>query len=238
MKIAVFLHARISGGAHPPNHAFEGNPAIDPIWAEAILQEQINALYGSGLSDQAQAFYLCLNGGMKDYRVVKRMVPDANIILHGENAASELPTMAFIEDWVKSNPGWIVFYHHSKGVCWPPTKEGWQLRQAWRRCMTHHLVTNWTRCVEDLVNGYEMVGAHWLTSEKYPHAVPAEALQNGIWGGNFFWTTSEYLKQLKPLRKDHGWEHRYFAEMFPTNNRIPRVRDYAPHWPDLRSCVV
>ena len=94
MKIAVFLHARISGGAHPSNHMFEGNPPINPDWAKDIIQEQVNALYGSGLADQAQAFYICLNGGMTDYRVAKSMAPDANIILHGER--SRASTLALL----------------------------------------------------------------------------------------------------------------------------------------------
>jgi|GEM_PF-2201622 hypothetical protein len=237
MKIAIFFHARISGGAHGPSPAFAGNPAIDPGWATAVVQEQFSALYAAGLMDVADTMFIGLNGGASDYRILKGMVPDANVIVHGEHAASELPTMAFLENWVKDKNGWYVLYLHAKGVCWPPSKEGWELRQAWRRCMMHHVVINWTRCAHDLQAGYDMVGAHWLTSDKYNNA-PAEALQRGIWGGNFWWSTSEYLRQLKPLQKDHRWSERYFAEMWPTNNRVPRVKDYAPHWPDLRDCIV
>jgi hypothetical protein len=237
VKIAIIYHSRISGGAHGPSPAFEGNPPIDFPWAHGVVEEQINTLYGTGLADAAEVFFIGLNGGMGDFREMKKLAPTATILLHGENAASELPTMAFLEKWLRDKTGWYVLYFHAKGVCWPPSKPGWDLRQAWRRCMTHHLIINWQRCILDLQDGYDMVGAHWLTADKYHHT-PAAALKNGIWGGNFWWATSEYLRQLKPLQPNHAWTERYFAEMWPTNNRVPKVKDYAPHWPDLRECVI
>jgi hypothetical protein len=228
-KIAIFFHARISGGAHEDTECFKGNSAIIAEHGEKVLAEQIGVIRNSGLLEASSHFFVGLNGDAHDYKTVVKHSPEAEIIMHPKGSASELPTMGAIERWVKSNPGYLVLYLHTKGVCWP----GNPFRAAWRKCLMTHTVKNWEQCVTELVTGYDMVGPHWLTAHKYPHA--SAALPHGIFGGNFFWTTSNYLRRLKPLQTDHSWKERYQAEMWPTSGN-PKVRGLADHWPDIKDC--
>lgn len=239
--IAIWYHVRISGGAHPDNALFPGNPDLDEAHALSVVGEQVGDLRESGLLDGADNLVIGINGGPNDFRSMVRLIGHgAAIFMHGPEASSELPTMARLEEWAKESPGWDVLYLHSKGVSWPKTKPGWELRQAWRRCLMRNTVQNWTDCVQALRDGYDMAGAHWLTAEKYPQS--ASALPRPIWGGNFWWTTSDYLAQLPPLISlerdmDLSWRYRYQAEQWPTSGKLPRVKDFVPdHWPGLGRC--
>lgn len=212
--IAVFHHSRISGG----------EPPINFDWATGILVEQISAMCDSGLAEAASEIYFGVNGGEADAAVVASMAPEkAEIIQHPDDARGELPTLNKMWWWARSHPGWLIYYSHLKGA----THKDEQLYANWRRCMEGICIHQWEQCVADLERGFDSVSGHWLTAEKYTTVGPP------FWGGNLFWVTSDFWATIpEPPKTAIDRPSFYFAEVaISSGPRLPRVRDYARHWP-------
>ena len=57
----------------------------------------------------------------------------------------------------------------------------------WRRFMSYNTIARWQECVAKLDDGYNLVGTN-IIEEPWLHS-----------SGNFWWSTSEYIKTLDPL---------------------------------------
>jgi hypothetical protein len=217
MKLAVFYHCRLF------------DPDINPDFAITLLSDQMRTLKSSGLEAAAQEIVVCVHGGTQNQLAAMAFTPQrARFIDHGANATSLLPTVNRLREWCQSHKGWLVCFWHNKGVTHP----GDELNLAWRRCMEHCVIVNWRRCVADLNLGYDTVGAHWLTPQRF-HGV----VKSPFWGGQFFWAKSDYLAELPaileaPVTRD-DW---FLSERWIGTGRPPKVKDYAPHWPSLSDC--
>lgn len=213
MNLGVWYHCRLAGG----------HPAIHTDFALQLMLEQMQALVQSGLLAKTSAFYVGCNGSEQDaWHARFAAPPPAQIVVHGPNVASEIPTLKHLQSWLPSHRDWFVFYHHSKGVTHP----GLESYQAWRRRMENACVWNWKRCVADLQAGYDAVGCHWLTPEKFRAAVTSP-----FFGGTFWWAKASYLVQL-PALPEPTWKNRFEAESWIGRRRpYPRVMDYYPGWP-------
>jgi hypothetical protein len=210
--IAVFYHCKIDGEGIPnPNHACN------------VMEHQMSALRQSGLSDAAQEIHVGINGTASDSLTVAALSPDkAQIYIHGPLARTEIPTMQVIYSWARTHPDWYLIYHHTKGVTHP----GEHAYDVWRQRMEDNCVWNWRQCVADLDAGYDAVGCHWLTPERY-----AAAVTSPFFGGTFWWSKSKYILQLPKLPAP-TWENRFEAESWIGRRRpYPVVRDYFPGWP-------
>lgn len=212
MNLCVFYHAKISG---------EGIP--DPDFAFLVLVEQMQALRASGLAEAANEIYVGVNGDESDAMAVASLAPGkSQFQVHGHAARTEIPTMEMIRRWLPGRQGWAVLYHHTKGVTHPREVS----YEIWRRRMESACVWNWRECVQDLDAGHDAVGCHWLTPQRFPHAVTSP-----YFGGTFWWAKSSYLQQLPPLPAP-TWENRFEAESWIGRRRpYPWVRDYSPGWP-------
>ena len=85
--------------------------------------------------------------------------------------------------------------------------------------MTRHVITGWRDCL-DLLGQVDAVGCHWLPP------------QDGLWpffGGNFWWATAAYLRQLPEL----DWTTRWRAEDWIGIGQ-PKVHDLLPGWPSMK----
>ena len=214
MKIAIFYHAILRGGSVP----------IDTEFACRIVSEQMAALDNSGLLDEADELYIGVNGDKEDADMARLFVPcpDAWFFIHGADATTEIPTMSRLREWLPSHPDWCVLYHHIKGVTHPNMAS----YKNWRGRMESACVWNWRQCVSDLAKGFDAVGCHWLTPERFPGAVTSP-----FFGGTFWWATAKYLSQLPPLPAA-TWANRFEAESWIGRRRpYPNVRDYYPGWP-------
>lgn len=202
--IAVFHH----GVLHSPLTNL-GDMALE------VLCEQIAALQGSGLADACQELHMGIND--TDEILLASIAP-AKAIIHptGDGSLGEKPTMKVMEAWVKNHAGWFVCYHHMKGCT--------NGKHVARRCMEGAVIWNWQQCLSDLDSGFDAVGCHWLDWRRHP--IPSG---HRIFGGNFWWTTSDFLAGIPPLNEkvDGG---RYFeGEIWL--GRHPgdiRTRDYHP----------
>lgn len=220
MKIAVFYHCLFVSGFPP-----------EPLEkAIHLVYEQMHIFKRSGLEDFADEIHIGINGGEESKAFAQSLLPrKAKLVYHGIESRSENLTIAMIEDWVQTHPGWLVLYWHAKGAF-----HGEDYTTNWRRCLMAYCVWQWQTCVADLQKRrypYESVGAHFLRNFG-----PGQS-QN-YWGGNFWWARSDFLKTIPSIRtrhvcKCHGvasLEARYEAEVWiGTGPRLPDVLDYANH---------
>lgn len=187
-----------------------------------ILAEQMHALDKSGLSAEAGSLFIC--GGSADVLLASVLCP-AHTTLHsfGSSPQSEIPTMKFIQSWIKDFPQAMVCYFHTKGA----SSQG-DPNANWRRRMEKHVIWNWRQCVKDLESGADAVGIHWLTPEQFPGMVTSP-----FFGGTFWWARAEYLRQLPDL-PESSHSNRYEAESWIGRRRpYPKIVDYHPGWPSL-----
>ena len=217
--ITVWYHTRLFGG----------EPAIDPDFAIALMMEQMNMLKDCGLLAVAQEMVVCVNGGSENVMAARSIAPaKARLICHGHESKSMLPTVNALRLWCVDHPDWYVCFWHIKGVTHP----GDALNRAWRRCMERHVIEHWNQCVADLSAGCDTVGAHWLTKEKYGPKVTIP-----FWGGMFYWAKAAFLAELPVLPNSPTCRQDWFlSENWIGMGRIPRLKDYADHWPGLAPC--
>lgn len=216
-KLAVFYHARIAGGSR----------GIDPAFGLAMLEEQMDLLVSSKLYEACNEIVIGLNGSGAS-QVESASPPGVNIVEHGANAESLLPTYLLMEAFAKTHPDWFICFWHTKGVTHPNDR----LNRVWRLCMERCVITRWTHCVRDLSTGADSAGAHWLTREQFGPMV-----NTFFWGGAFFWVRADFLNRLPklPLTLSKP-EHWFIPEMWIGSGPRPSVRDYAPHWPGIDAC--
>ena len=209
MKLAIWYHCILSGGSVP----------IDTEFACRILQSQMRVLKDSGLLDQADEFYVGINGGEEDVQIASLFASaKAKFIIHGAGMTTEIPTLAHLRHWLPGHEEWKVMYHHIKGVTRPNDPP----YDNWRKTMEKAVVTNWRTCVSDLDNGVDACGCYWLLPEECPekiHDFP-------FFGGTFWWATAKYLLTLPPLPLA-TWANRYKAENWIGQGpRRPRIKNY------------
>lgn len=183
---------------------------------------QMNMLRDSGLADAATEIIVGINGGEESESLIRLLVPEkASILFHGTQQSGELPTMMALQRWVATHPNWLVCYHHTKGITHPHDLYPSQ----WRARMTHFVITQWRKCVEDLSKGFDTVGCHWLTNSQFPAQIQKH---QKFWGGNFWWAQSNFLASLPRLTVGANY---YAPEQFIGTGRMPTVKDYYPGWP-------
>ena len=210
MKISVWYHCVLNGPRIPSeDHAV------------SIMVDQMHALNSSGLVNAANEIHIGVNGSDSQALTAYCFTPPRTGLHIYNDGQSELTTMTSLQKWLE--PGWAVLYHHIKGVQYPGNTK-WD---NWRHCMERVCVHDWRICLKFLENGYDTVGAHWLTHKKFPMVGEDQR----YWGGNFWWATSDYLLTLPELPTD-SHENRYQAEVWiGESTKSPVVHDFAPHWP-------
>lgn len=208
-----------------------GDPPTVRDVAVNIIREQMVALKSSGLLDVASEFIVGINGGDTSRDIASLLIPSkARIVMHGLQCRNECRTILMVEEWVKANPRWNVLYFHSKGATRLANDP---MITNWRNCLMNHLVLGWWKCVSILGNRIDSVGCHWLTGQ-------VDGTQN-LWGGNFWWSTSEFIATLPSFAKNpriplmggiDSEKSRYEAEVWiGSGPKLPKVKDFHPGWP-------
>jgi hypothetical protein len=218
-KIAVFYH-----GLFYRNLEFQPN-------CFNIAQAQMGIMQASGLTDTADEIYCGVNGGEESVPFAESIFPEkAEKVYHSLQCRNEIRTIMHMQRAMSGRQGWKVLYFHCKGAFHSPEEK---LIVNWRNCMMRHLVYDWPICINSLSAGFESAGCHWKTGQV-----------NGtmsLWGGNFFWLTSDFLATLPPIENNarlpvmggiDSVQSRYEAEVWIGNGpRLPRVVDYHPSGP-------
>jgi hypothetical protein len=232
-NIAVFYHTRLDGG----------EPPINTTYALELLCEQMNCLYAARLDVAASEIIVGVTASSWAALAARSALSDkAQLIVHPEGSKSELTTLSHLQRWLPGHEDWYVFYHHAKGVTKPPHG----IDEAWRRCMTRHLVVDWRKCVSDLDAGCDAVGCHWLLPEKHPGMAPLWAtykqfpdiIRTPYFGGNFWFAKASYLLTLPKLPENAACRQDFFlAESWiGMGPHRPTVKDYHDAWPSTDGC--
>lgn len=219
MKIAVWYHTRLFGG----------EPPIDPDWSIPLMMEQMDTLKDTGLLAAAQDFIVSVNGDSENQSAARAIADKrARFIDNGADCKSLLKTMNDVREWAMSHHDWMLCFFHIKGATHP--YDGFYT--VWRKCMERWTLRNWLQCVRDIEAGYDTVGAHWLTKEKYGNCVTFP-----FWGGQFFWARASFLAELPAIPMKPTCRQDWFlSENWIGMGRTPKLKDYAPHWPGPKPC--
>lgn len=223
--IAIFYHCLF----------FMGSPDKPAPRGGEVISGNMSALKASGLLDEASHVVYGINGGEESRVYSGCYLPEkGEKVYHGIESRSENATIQLLHSFALSFPGWNILYFHAKGAC--HTDQTYiAFLKRWVRCMTLHCIENWRTCVADLET-VDSVGCHWMENV----GVPPE---DNIWGGNYWWATSEYLSKVPPisereLSKQYGvnsQEARYESERWLGSSGVkPTVKDY--HLNGIGSC--
>lgn len=228
-RIAVFFHCLFQIGDKPLPLACQ------------IVTEQMQMLRNSGLAQRADEIIVGINGTPVESGQMLEpcgIPKKARVVYHGLESRSENLTIVELERWLPGHEGWYVLYFHAKnsthgiGSRWEgdDKDEAYEIQAVkWRNCMMRHCVHKWQRCVDLLTEGYEAVGAHWLTGM-------TKKRNQHLFGGNFWWSRADFLLTLPSITeracvKECGIGSlgaRYESEIILGNGpRLPRIKDLA-----------
>lgn len=201
--IAIFYHTLVNVGTR--------------AHADSIIQEQVGAMQSVGLLDQADYFFVGINGGEEDVKHIMSMMPLGAVPMVNPIetwASSEVETLRCLRDFCIGNPGVNVLYLHMKGLSHVPGSPTHDFNRDWRHGMQNIVVNRWRECVNHLEQGYESVGNWWNV-----------APNGSYWAGNFWWATSDFIATLPPiLTEGHHSGGRYEAEVWIGRGpNLPRI---------------
>lgn len=111
----------------------------------------------------------------------------------------EQETLEPMWKWVQDHDG-LVSYAHTKGA-----SRNDPIDKPWRRAMEYHNFVDWRRPLVALLFGKSIAGCHWHRGG--PSSIEGYGT-GGMFGGNYFWTHAELLRQNVPP----GRESRFAAE--------------------------
>lgn len=197
-----------------------------------LIQNYVKDLKASGLYAAATRFFAGINGGDESVVYAKCYIPEAEHLMHGTDCRSSNLTSEAMRVFAVEHPGWNIFHFHAKGIAHniPQYATYHEFEGRWIRCMVKHCIQNWRTCVADLEE-YDSVGCHWMPNVGVPPV-------DHIWGGTFFWATSDFIATLPPLAecplvKKYGmksWESRATSEQYiGLGPKLPRIKDYHPN---------
>ena len=143
------------------------------------------------------------------------------------DAGFEQVTLAKLHEYARSCRGEeAILYAHTKGAL-----SNTPLNEHWRRSMTRHVVGDWMKCFLLVQSGYDTAGCHWLTPERH-NDPPAYPVTTPMYGGNFWWARTGYLRRLP----EPGTDYRHQAEEWVGLGN-PRAADLLPGWPSMDICA-
>lgn len=153
---------------------------------ELIYQQQIHALYLSGLIKHIKQLHIGVVGSEKLFGY-----PENTIITYHSENKEEADTLKMIKNFCEHNDGRIMYFH-TKGISKPNRNATY-----WRLLMEYYNIHKWQECVKELDSNdcvginfdfYTFIGPH-------PH-----------YSGNFWWANSDYIKKLDHSYLDINFE--------------------------------
>ena len=147
-------------------------------WVQ-LVNEQLELLQLSGLYDACSFIHVGINGD-------QAFPFKGNKIKVEYNPApwlEETPTLNALRVFCEQNENWKILYFHTKGL----TQKSLETTD-WRKVMEYFCIERWPDCIEKL-NDHDTVGCLYVdTCYLGPYR---------YYGGNFWWSNSEYVRQLK-----------------------------------------
>lgn len=198
-------------------HAFaDGNDSL------VVIQEHLSNLISSKLSKYLEKFYVCIVGSDENRKKIKDLLFSfpgeirVEILVEDSKGYEQITLEKMLEN--SKNQEGYYFYAHSKS-----SSNNRQSNKCWMHTMEIYNVLEWAD-VLPLLNSVDAVGCFWMTYNKYPkhvHWSHTNNDTNSFFAGNYWWTTSDIIKQLpKP-----DTANRYMAEQWIGNKPDLKVHD-------------
>lgn len=173
-----------------------------------IIKEQLDLLINSGLYESVKNIYVSCVGSEEELNRVKSLFLNYSKIIVASHKIDikeyEFPSLDIIKQKSNELDPFVCFYIHTKGVSYDSNHEG---GIYWRDYMNYYTISQWKENIEKLELGYDTCGVK---------LIPKGSFQMH-YSGNFWWSKSEYLKNLKStdsLNKNDRFE----AEMWLCKN--------------------
>lgn len=179
-----------------------------------VVAQQLYLLQRSGLYDFVANVFVGLVGPGGIEKVTVELSDKAVFACVDKNLTkAELPTLDILHKHAQSED-FNVLYMHTKGVSWQEQGKSHESMTAWRKYMEHFCIGQWPECLAWLGTEHDAVGVQW-------HSMSKDTGHNGHFSGNFWWTTSRYLRTLPNIhdvRVQSGDPERMKAEMWLGSN--------------------
>ena len=185
----------------------------DGEWTEAV-DEHCAALKEHGLADNLDKFYIGVVGADENRttaisRITMHHNLNAEVIVEAPIQWEQL-TLEPVRRFSTTNDGYLLYAHTKGAYNQTPINIGW------RSSMCYYNVVKWRDAVEKLDEGYRIVGCHWVN--------------DAIFGGNYWWANTSYLKCLPTLAVDNRWRAEEWIGMKITDPEKEKF-DMNPGWP-------
>jgi len=200
------------------------------------LSEHIHALRRYGLLENLDSINFGIIGPKDNRKDVKdylhKELNDFNIVAEADSGWEQV-TINPMHEFSLKNDGYI-FYAHTKS-----SNNHNIFGAKHRRSMTYFNVVNWKDCVEKLNEGYALAGTHYcqmhLVKDAYGNEmdIPGETRwenikkYDGFFLGNFWWTTTEAIKTLKPCENNYRQDAEFWIAQIKLENKM--AYDFYPH---------
>jgi len=192
-------------------------------WSE-VVNEQINKLIDSGLYEKSDAIYIGALGSSEEVKNLKDIMqeyPKFIVEYTSPNVEEyELPTINIIHQKSKQED-FYCYYIHAKGVSITEKNMGWYHRSTdfihlkncvkdWREYMEYFIIDNHVESLK-IIEDFDCCGVNLTTSPSLHFS------------GNFWWSKSSHLKNLKNTINGDRWT----AEMWVCSH--PKTKAYGLH---------
>jgi len=164
---------------------------------ESIMEDQIARIESTGLYDAAQEICVSVLGDKEldlpsKYRIIYQS---------SDLAEYELPTLKKMKQMAQEED-FKCLYMHTKGASSENLYNPRAIR-SWRKFLEHFTIDRHVEC-SLVVEQKDAVGPSLLKpKEGKLNGVPWP--ENACFGGNFWWSSSDYLKTLKDLKDAGEW---------------------------------
>lgn len=196
---------------HPPIYGFF-HIYCDKDW-ERMVTSQVERLTHSGLiNETARLFVSCILLHDEDEALLHRIfhgMPVEFVSVSRDASKFEYPALeALREQCMKEDC--LVYYFHTKGITYQSLETADRRFnafkaniEAWRNLMEYFLMDRWVIAVNTLMDGYDTYGCYRL---------PPPPRAYYLYAGNFWWSKSDYVKQLPAFDPSLYRDNRYYAE--------------------------
>lgn len=169
-------------------------------WRE-IVSQQLERLKASGLYDNADEVHFTVNLAEEteeEFNKIAKDYPKSQIEFHINNSF-EYPGIKKVKELGDKYDNMKILYFHSKGVSnnyknyvtRETSSEKVKNIKLWRECLEYFLIDKWEESIEKL-NTYDTTGV---------------TCNGGWYWGNFWWSTSEYIKGCEEVSRWGRWDY-------------------------------
>lgn len=204
------------------------------------LINQLKRVYVSGLYKECTNYYLVVTDVNNEKFIldeILKIYSKITLLYYPNNQVYEGYAIQKIYELGLNNSNLNILYLQVRGITNTlknfNTKEPSALKKIsvtyYVEMLEYFLVDNWKVCLDKLNNGYHMVGVNCI---------------HGMWWGNMWWVSSDYLKTNEPYIIEEPEKNRWRAESWVViKNPFHATPEYKSfefykHWCDTHYSVI